>query len=85
MHFLSTNYTGNSLECSVLTILNTNFCVKKYVYVRVYACTHVHTYTHACVHIYVHMQMHTHTYIPWIQNLVRLTKECGISNMKGLA
>jgi hypothetical protein len=36
--------------------------------------THTHTHAHACTHT------HTHIYIPWIQKLVRLTIESGISH-----
>jgi hypothetical protein len=39
-------------------------------------------YIHICIYTYVHAHTHTHThtYIGWIQNLVKLTRGCGISH-----
>jgi hypothetical protein len=42
---------------------------------------YIYIYIYIYVYIYIHTHTHTHTYphISWIQKLVRLAIECGIS------
>jgi hypothetical protein len=58
------------------THILTNTHTHTHTYTHTHTHTHAYTHTHSRIHIHIHTHTYTHSFIPWIQMLVRLRVGC---------